>query len=170
MPEPPSRKRQAVARLELLEALEAAVEHRAGLLLQALTAGCALIALADGQVVPAETRRLLGVARTHPLLSVLPRQAVLAGFAERARALALDPRAGRAEALRRIAPLAAHPRLARAVLDACLAVTRADALVHPREVAAVRLVRDTLGLGPDPGGAPARAGPRGDTATPTPAA
>lgn len=151
--------RHTAARLELLAAL---IECHGERLLEATAAGCAIVAHADGEAVPAEAQRLLDVARTDPLLSMFVREAVLAEFASHARAFALDPERARADALRRVAPLAARPRLARAVLDACLAVTRADGLVHPREVEAVRLVRDALGLAPDPGGAPARPGRRGD--------
>lgn len=143
--------RCAAARLELLEAL---IEDRGALLMEATAAGCAIVAHADGEVVPAETRRLLSVMRTDPLLSMFPQDAVLAEFAGHARALVHDLQRGRANALLQIMPLASHPRLARVVLEACLAVTRADGLVHPREVEAVRLVRDALGLSPEPGGAP----------------
>lgn len=153
----PTRERLAAARIELLEAL---IELRGRMLLEATAAGCAIIAYADGKVVPAETRRLLSLTRTDPLLSLFPHEAVLAAFEAHAGAFALDPRHGRADALRRIVPLASHPRLGRVVLEACLAVARADDLVHPREIEAARLVRDALGFAPEPGGVPARAGRR----------
>lgn len=152
-----TRARDTAVRLELLAAL---LECHGERLLEATAAGCAIVAHADGEAVPAEAQRLLDVARTDPLLSMFVHEAVLAEFAGHAHAFALDPDRARADALRRIVPLAARPRLARAVLEACLSVTRADGLVHPREVEAVRLVRDALGLAPDPGGAPARPGRR----------
>ena len=153
MPNKHTRHRYEAARLELLEAL---IEYRGETLMEATVAGCALIAHADGSVVPAETQHMLAVMRTDPLLSMFPRDTVLAEFEAHGRAFALDPEQGREQALRRIGSMASQPRLARVVLHACLAVTRADDLVHPREVEQVRLVRDALGLPSDSGGSPAR--------------
>lgn len=157
MPKKHTRDRCEAARLELIEAL---IEYRGEALMEATIAGCALVAHADGEVVPAEMRRMLADMRTDPLLSMFPRDTVVAEFEAHGRALALHPAQARAQALRQIKAAALQPRLARVVLNACLAVTRADDLVHPSEVEQVRLVRDALGLAPDPGGAPARTGRR----------
>ena len=157
MPNKYTRDRYEAARLELLEAL---IEYRGETLREATVAGCALIAHADGTVVPAEKQRMLAVMRADPLLSMFPHDTVLAEFEAHGRALALDPARGQALALRQIEAMAPQTRLARVVLNACLAVTRADGHVHPREVEQVRLVRDALGLAPETGGSPARAGQR----------
>ncbi len=149
MPKHRTRGSQADRRLELLEAL---IEHRGEQLMEATVAACAIIAHADGVVVPAEVRRVISIARTDPLLCLFPPEAVLAQFEAHADAIAADFGKGRAEALRDVAPLATRPGLARVVLDACLAVTCADDRVHPGEMQAIALVRDTLGLAPEPGG------------------
>lgn len=157
MPKKHTRDRCEAARLELIEAL---IEHRGEALMEATVAGCALIAHADGEVAPAETQRMLAIMRTDPLLSMFPRNTVVAEFEAHGRAFALHPMQGRAQALRQVGAAALQPRLARVVLNACLAVTHADDLVHPREVEQVKLVRDALGLASDPGAPPARTGRR----------
>lgn len=155
MPKKHIRDRYEIALLDLVEAL---IEYRGEALMDATIAGCALVAHADGEVAPAETQRMLAVMRTDPLLSMFPRDAVVAEFEAHGRAIALHPAQGRAQALRQIKTAALQPRLARVVLNACLAVTRADGRTHPREVEQVELVRDALGLASDPGGCPARTG------------
>lgn len=156
MPKKQTRERYEAARLDLLEAL---IEYRGEMLMEATVAGCALIAHADGEVVPAETQRMFAIMRTDPLLSMFPRDAVLAEFEAHRHALVLDPEQGRAQALRRIEAMASQPRLARVVLNACLAVSRADDSIHPREIEQVRMVRDALGLAAGPEGFPAHIGP-----------
>ena len=99
----------------------AAQEYRGELMMEALVAACALLAHADGH----------------------------ATGSERLRALAADPAAAKAEALRRVACLASQPHKARVVLEACATVCRADGRVGETEVAALREVRDALGLAPD---------------------
>lgn len=135
--------------------VEHMVEQRAERLVHALAAACAMVAHADGQAVPAEARRMLAVIRTSPLLSAIPAEEALALFVEYARAFGANPPRARTRALRRIRRLAEEPRQARLVLNACLLVSQADGLVHPAEMAAVRQVREALGLGPDPGAVPA---------------
>lgn len=130
------------------------VEQRAEKLAHALAAACALVAHADGQAVPAEARRMLAVMRTSPLLSAVPADEALALFVEYVRAFGVNPLRARTRALRRIRRLAEEPRQARLVLNACLLVSQADGVVQPAEMAAVRLVREALGLGPDPGAVP----------------
>ena len=142
-----SRNRHQITRLDLLEAL---IEHRGELLMEAMVAGCAIVAFADGEAVPAERRRVLAQLRSHILLSLFPHDRVAAEFDAHADAFDRAPAQARAAALRLVAPLAPHPRLARVVLRACLDVTVADGVVHPGEVKAVSMVRDALGLGPDP--------------------
>ena len=68
-------------------------------------------------------------------------------------AYAADPASAKAGALRRVAGLASQPHKARMVLEACATVCRADGRVGDAEMAALREVRDALGLapgGPDP--------------------
>lgn len=142
-----SRNRHKPTRLDLLEAL---IEHRGEMLMEALVAGCAVVAHGDGEAVPAERQRVFAQLRSHILLSLFPHDRVAAEFDNHARAFSRGPAQARAGALRLVAPLAPHPRLARVVLQACLDVVFADGVVHPGEVEAVGAVRDALGLGPDP--------------------
>ncbi|MBC7801700.1 MAG: tellurite resistance TerB family protein, partial [Gemmatimonadaceae bacterium] len=60
------------ARLELLEAV---LDHRGALLMEAMVAACAIVAHADGRVQPGEPQRMLAAMRTDPLLSAFPRAA-----------------------------------------------------------------------------------------------
>lgn len=135
--------RDGALRADLLTAL---IELRSAALLEATVAACALVAHADGEVAPAERRLLFELMRTDPLLSMFPRDVVRHAFTTHQRAFERDPEAAAEAALAQIAPLAERPRHARVALEACRAMTTADARVHPSEVAALQRVRAALGL------------------------
>jgi tellurite resistance protein len=139
-----SKDRHAALRTDLVAAL---MQLRSEALLTATVAACALVAHADGAVAPAERRQLLALMRSDPLLSMFPHDAVEHAFATQERAFERDPAAAEAAALRQIAPLEERPRHARVVRDACRVMTAADTRVHPDELAALRRVAATLGLG-----------------------
>jgi tellurite resistance protein TerB len=141
-----SKDRHGAGRADLLVAL---IELRSEALLAATVAACAVVAHADGEVAPAERRRVVTLMRTNPLLSMFPRDVVQTAFAAQQRAFERDAEAARSAALGVVATLAERPRHARVVLEACRAITLADARVHTREIAAMHRVRAALRLPPE---------------------
>lgn len=126
----------------------AAALHRDALL-DAMVAGCAVIVHADGEAVPAERDRALMLVCSNPLLSAYPPDAVLRALKAHERAFREDAPAARVAALRQVELLAHEPGWARQVLNACLTLTGADGEMQPREITAIKQVRDALGLSPD---------------------
>lgn len=126
----------------------AAQEHRGELMMEALVAACAVLSHADGRATGSERLRALALLQDDPLMAVFPRAALRASLDAHDRAFAADPAAARAEALRRVGHLASQPHKARMVLEACATICRADGRVGETEVAALRGVRDALGLAP----------------------
>jgi tellurite resistance protein TerB len=147
MPNKYSRDRYATIRLELLSSL---IEYRGAKLMEATVAGCAVVALADGEVSPQETARMLSVMGTDPLMSMFPRDSIASEFDTYVWAWQENARVARDAALQQIGLLALQPRLGRIVMQACIDVTQADGQVHPRELEAIAQVREALGLDPEP--------------------
>ena len=116
-------------------------------LLQAMVAGCAMVACADGQVSRAERNGLHLLVSNDPLLSLYPPQAVAVAFARHERAFAGDEHGAFLDAMRLIGLVSDRTDHARRVLRACLIMTGVDGGTHPGEIAAVDAVRAALGLG-----------------------
>jgi tellurite resistance protein TerB len=150
---PLARSRRDDLRADLLSAM---IEYRGADLMEATIAACAIIAHADGNVAPSERAQMLQLMRADPLLAMFPRDAVMEEFARHARAYDLNYGDAVREAIVPVMKLAGRKRHARVVLNACLLITAADGRVDPREVDAIRLVRDALNVEPDPGGVAAR--------------
>ena len=138
-------KRHEAVRTELLAV---PWQRRNEALLEAMVAGCAIIAYADGEAVPAEREKALALIHGAPLLSVFSPEAVLRAFKAHEHAFRDDAPAARVAALRLVEPLAREPEHARTVLNACLTLTGADNRMTPREITAIKQVRDALGLSP----------------------
>lgn len=151
MPNKYSRRRYAAVRLELLSAL---LEYRSGKLMEATVAGCAVVAHADGEVLPQEVGRMFSAMEADPLMSMFSRDSIASEFDAHAWAWQEDAEAAREAALEQIRSLAPQPRLGRIVLQACMDVTHADGRVHSREIEAIELVREALGLDPEPAARP----------------
>ncbi len=124
-------------------------QHRLKALPEATAAACAVVAFADGEALPAERDKAIAAIGANPMMSVFPPDALLRAFQAEERAFREGAPAARVSALRRIEPLARDPGQARKALNACLALTGVDGRMHPREITAVKQVRDALGLGPD---------------------
>ncbi len=120
--------------------------------LQAMAAGCAAVACADGDASESERSTALGLMRNDPLLSVYPAAMIAAVFDQHIRAFAADEPAAFFDAIGLIGQIANRPDQARRVLRACLVLTGADGRTHLGEIAAIHAVRSALGLDPPPGG------------------
>jgi tellurite resistance protein len=111
-------------------------------LLDVIITAAAMVARADGWIVPLERSQLLVFLNHHGLLAVFTREEVLDAFEERARQLA-EPHGGEI-AMGHLARLAGRS-LARLVVDAGAHVAAADGHVHSSELNTLALIR--IGLG-----------------------
>jgi tellurite resistance protein len=138
-----SRRTADIDRVEVMDAL---IELHGTRLMDATIAACAVVALADGDVAASERARVLTVMRKDALLSMFAQDEVRAAFDAHAGAFVENPAAAIEQALHAIMPLAGRGREARVVLEACLLITAADGRIDPRELDAIGLVREALGL------------------------
>jgi tellurite resistance protein len=90
--------------------------RRADLFLDAMAAGAAVVATADGHVDREERRALLADASSHPDLLGMP-QRVLERFDEYVARMKKDPTRGSREAFMSVASFATDPVRARKLLD-----------------------------------------------------
>ena len=139
--------RDARVRLDLLSALN---EYRSGRLMGATVAGCAVVAHADGEVLPQEVARMFLAMGADPLMSMFSRDSIALEFSMHICAWQENAKAARAAALKQVSLLAPQFHLGHLVLQACMDVTHADGQVHPREIEAIAQVRKALGLDPEP--------------------
>lgn len=118
--------------------------------LQAMVAGCAVVACADGRAAAADRASVLSLVRNDPLLSLYPGDLAESLFDGHVRAFAEDQPAAFVHAIRLIVACAGCPAQARAVLRACLIIAGARDDVGARTIDAVRAVREALNLGSGP--------------------
>jgi tellurite resistance protein TerB len=136
------RRNAAMDRAEVMDAL---IELRGTSLMDATVAACAIIAHADGDVSPAERRRVITLMQADRLLSLFARDEVRAAFDAYESAFAENPGLAMEQALMAIMPAARRREEARVVLQACLLITAADGRIDRRELDAIGLVREALG-------------------------
>ncbi len=134
------------ADIDRAEVMDALMELRGTMLMDATIAACALIAHADGDVSPAERARVMSTMRGDKLLSMFEHAEVRAAFDAHASAFSDDPAEAIETALRAIMPLAGRRQESHVVLQACLLITAADGRIDQRELDAIGLVREALGL------------------------
>lgn len=134
----------------MLDSLKRELErYRQRPFLDALMAGCAFVAAADGAVSLSERSRIDRIFESFSELDIFdPHEAVdsFNGFAE---AMAGDAAEGRRQALSTIEDQADEPARARLLLRACVAVSLADDKVSDIERAALADVCDALALPAD---------------------
>ena len=120
--------------------------------MEALVAAYSLVAHADGEVSPAERRRLMLIARTEPRLSFFSHEEVSEELAMHEANYLLDVEVATEIALEKLDPLNGQPVQAKAVVDACRLAIVADGTLHPSEMRVLTIIRERLGL-PDVAGA-----------------
>ena len=114
--------------------------------LEAMIAACAIVAHADGRVLPAERRKLHSAIRTHSDLARYSREEVYEGFLVHERNFILYPEAAYDRAVASIKPMAARRADALFLIDACRAMILADGIAEPEEFQAIRKIKKALGL------------------------
>jgi tellurite resistance protein TerB len=116
--------------------------------MEACTAGCAIIANADGVVTPDEKRKMMGFMQTSDVLSLYETTDVIASFEKHCKPYDFDAQIGEAQALKAVAVLRSKPAEARLLVRACCVIAAADGNFDVNERDAVKRMCGELGLDP----------------------
>lgn len=114
--------------------------------LDALMAGCALVATADGAVSLSERSRVDRIFEGFRELDIFDPHEAVDSFNDFAESIARDALRGRREALAVIDDQTGEPARAHLLLRACVAVSLADGAIAAEERAALADIRDALAL------------------------
>lgn len=131
---------------QLREALNARydrIRHRP--FMEATMAGCALVAVSDGEVSFSERIRLDQMLESLEELQAFDPHEAVNRFNDWVQRLADDPEEGAAEALEAVGRIADEQEEAALVLKLCVALCRADGSFTATEQLAVRRVAEALG-------------------------
>lgn len=116
--------------------------------LEAVVAGCALVAASDNNVSAEEKRKMAGFIQNSTELKVFDTSKVIAAFNAVVEKFDFDPEIGRAEALRTISKIAKKPEAARLLVRVCCAIGGADGNFDESERTVCRTICRELGLSP----------------------
>ena len=122
---------------------------RSSQFMESLVAAFAIIAHSDGEVAPAERRRLMALARNEPLLSVFSRNEIAEELAIHEANYELDNEVAGEIAIEKLELMREHPREARAIVEAARSAIAADGVTHPAEFRALAKVKLILRLHQD---------------------
>lgn len=117
--------------------------------LHAAVAGCALVAAADGIILPVEKQKMQDLVRGNGALSAFDPQDVAEAFLAIAGRLESDYAGGRAEVLRIVGRLRGDPAAGRLCMRVCCTIAAADGLFDEAETQAVAEIAEALGLPPE---------------------
>jgi tellurite resistance protein TerB len=116
--------------------------------LEAVVAGCALVAHADGVVRPEEKQKMMGFLRNSEVLSVFDVQEVIRIFEKYSKQFDFDHKIGQASALQVVSKLKGKPSEARLMVRVCCAIGAADGNFDEHEKSVVRNICNELELNP----------------------
>jgi len=116
--------------------------------LDAVVAGCAIVAAADGTISSDEKQKMAGFMERSEELNVFNVSDVIKRFNHFAGNLEFDATIGKAEALRTIGSFRSKPDIGRVIVSVCCAVGAADGDFDEKEQAVVRDICNVLGLNP----------------------
>ena len=116
--------------------------------MEAVVAGCALVAAADGDVSASEKQKMIGYMQNSDELKVFKMEDVIASFNATVAKFEFDATIGRAEALKKIAKIKGKDGADRLLVRVCCAIGAADGDFDANERAAVTLICMELGLAP----------------------
>jgi tellurite resistance protein len=114
---------------------------RSSQFMEAMVAAYAIVAHADGEVAPAERRRLMSLARHEPLLAAFSRSEIAEELAIHEANFELDNEVAGEMAVEKLEPMRDHPREARAIVEAAKSAIPADGIAHPAEFRALAKIR-----------------------------
>ena len=111
----------------------------------AVVAGCALVAAADGDISSEEKQKMIGYMQSSNELKVFKMTDIMKSFNDVIEKFEFDKGIGQGEALKQIGKLKAKPE-AQLVVRVCCAIGAADGDFDDQERAAVRMICTELGL------------------------
>ena len=116
--------------------------------MEAIAAGCALIASADGDISSEEKQKMVGYINLNDSLKVFKLNDVLTRFNHYADMFAFDYNVGKAEAMKSITKMKKKPDEAKALISVCCSIGAADGNFDKDEIALVKEVCSELGVDP----------------------
>lgn len=116
--------------------------------MNAVVAGCALVAAADGKIEEAEKNKMAGYMNMSNELKVFDMRDVIAQFNYYVSNFEFSPEIGKQEALKAIGKFTGKPDAGRLIVGVCSAIGSADGDFDENEKAVVRHICAVLGLNP----------------------
>lgn len=116
--------------------------------MEAVVAGCALVAFADGTIDAAEKNKMAGYINLSEELRVFDMGEVINRFNHYVNNFEFSPEIGKQEAMKAIAKLKNKPEIGRLIVGVCSAIGSADGDFDASERAIVAEICNTLGLNP----------------------
>jgi tellurite resistance protein TerB len=116
--------------------------------LEAVVAGCALVAAADGDISSDEKQKMAGFIQGSKELKAFDMAKVITSFNGYCEKFEFDQHIGRAEALKSIGKLRKKPDAARLLVRVCCAIGAADGDFDADEQQVCRVICQELGLTP----------------------
>lgn len=116
--------------------------------MEAVVAGCALVAAADGDISSEEKKKMIGFIQNSDELKVFELSQVIDTFNKICSKFEFDASIGKAEALKLVGALRKNTEAARLMVRVCCAVGSADGSFDASEKAVVSQICKELGLNP----------------------
>jgi len=116
--------------------------------MEAVVAGCAMVAFADGEATADEKSKMAGFVQRNDALSVFDTSDVVAAFDKCAKNFDFDFAIGKAEALKAISKLKKSSEESKLLVRVCCAIGAADGNFDDDEKKVVREICKELGLDP----------------------
>lgn len=116
--------------------------------MEAVVAGCALVAAADGQVTSDEKQKMAAFIQRSDELSVFDMDKVIASFNKIMEGFAFDAAIGKIEAMKKITRLRGKDEAARTMVRVCCVIGAADGDFDAAERKVVVEICTELGLNP----------------------
>ena len=117
-------------------------------MMEAVVAGCTMIAYADGVVTADEKQKMAGYMRQSEALKVFEMDQVIAAYNKYAGKFDIDPQLGQVEALRVIGKLRGKEAESRLLVRVCCVIGAADGTFDDNEKESTRKICQELGLQP----------------------
>lgn len=116
--------------------------------MEAVSAGCALVAAADGEISPSEKQKMAGFIGRSEELKVFNMNEVIDTFNKYAGNFEFDHVIGKMEALKAIGQFKNTPEVGRVIIGVCCAIGAADGDFDQKEKQMVREICLTLNINP----------------------
>ncbi|MED1826075.1 tellurite resistance TerB family protein [Brevibacillus agri] len=116
--------------------------------MDAVVAGCALVAASDGQIDSAEKQKMAAYINRSEELKVFNMNDVIARFNHFVSGFEFDHGVGKMEALKAIGKIRNNPEAARVLISVCCAIGAADGNFDEKEKKVVREICQTVNLNP----------------------